>query len=86
MRHLVIFTPKRKFGTDGISEDLTKVKLKRQAQTRSSCAERRLRQIRTLGTRSESAAVLFEAASSNHLQELIGGFPLIEIDYADYTT
>lgn len=84
MQYLVIFTPKQKFEAAGMPSDFMRMKLEEQAQAQVLYAEGGLRQVWALDTKSKGAAVLFEAGSSTHLQEMIDSFPLIKVDYADY--
>lgn len=84
MQYLVVFTPKRKFQTDGMPSDFPEMELKEQAQARALYASGGLRQVRALDTKSRGGIVLFEADSLQHLQGMIDSFPLIQVDYADY--
>lgn len=84
MQYLVIFAPKEKFETDGMPADFMDMEMKEQAQAQVLYAEGGLRQVWALNTKQKGAAVLFEAASTDHLQQMIDSFPLIKVDYADY--
>ncbi len=84
MQYFVIFTPKKKFATKGMPADFMEMEIKEQAQAQVLYAEGGLRQVWALDTMEKGAAVLFEATSPDHLQQMIDSFPLIEVDYADY--
>ena len=84
MQYLVVFMPKEKFGTEGMPADFLELEMKEQAQAQLLYAEGGLRQLWALNTERKGAAVLFEAASADHLQHMIDSFPLIKVDYADY--
>ena len=84
MQYLVISAPKTKFETDGMAADVIEMEIKQQAQTQVLSAKCGLRQVWALDRKQEGAAVLFAAASTDHLQQMIDSSPLITVDYADY--
>lgn len=84
MQYFVIFTPKKKFAAEGMPADFMELEMKEQAQAQVLYGEGGLRQVWALDTKEKGAAVLFEATSLDHLQQMIDSFPLIEVDYADY--
>ena len=84
MQFLVIFTPNKKFETEGMPSDFMEVEIQEQTQVRVLYAEGCLRQVWALDTKTRGGIVLFEAESPEHLQEMIDSFPLIKIDYAEY--
>jgi len=84
MQYLVVFTPKTKFATDGMPADFMEQELREQRQAQVLYAEGGLRQVWALDTKERGAAVLFEAASPDHLRQMVESFPLIKVDYADY--
>ncbi|MEH1900667.1 MAG: muconolactone Delta-isomerase family protein [Nostoc sp.] len=84
MQYLVIFTPNKKFETDGVPSDFAETELKEQAQVRVLYAGGGARQVWALDTKTRGGVILFEAESPEHLQEMIDSFPLIKADYADY--
>jgi len=83
MQYFVIFTPKQQFETDGMPSDFPQLLLEEEARAKALYAEGLLRQSWVLGTRDRGAAVLFEAESPEHLQEIIDSFPLIKADYSN---
>ena len=83
MQYFVIFTPKQKFGSSEMPSDFPQLLLEEEARAKDLYMEGLLRQSWVLGTRDRGAAVLFEAESPKHLQEIIDSFPLIEADYSD---
>ena len=84
MQYLVVFTPKEKFATEGKPADFMDLEMKEQAQVQVLYAEGGLRQVWALDTEHRGGAVLFEADSTDHLQQMIDSFPMIKVDYADY--
>ena len=84
MQYLVIFAPKEKFETDGMPADFADMEMKEEAQAQVLYAEGGLRHVWALDRKQRGAAVLFEANSTDHLQQMIDSFPLIQVDYADY--
>lgn len=84
MQYLAIFTPKQKYETEGMPNDFPQMEIEEQAQAQVLYGQGGLRQVWALNTKSKGAAVLFEAESPTHLQEMIASFPLIKVDYADY--
>ena len=83
MQYLVVFTPKQKFGSAEMPSDFPQLLLKEEARAKDLYMEGLLRQSWVLGKRDHGAAVLFEAESSEHLQEIIDSFPLIKANYSD---
>ena len=83
MQYLVIFTPKKKFASEGIPPDFMEKEKQEQAQVRELYASGGLRQVWAQVPRTKGGVVLFEADSDNHLEKMIGSFPLIKADYAD---
>ncbi|GAA6623598.1 muconolactone Delta-isomerase family protein [Scytonema sp. NUACC26] len=83
MQYLVIFTPKQKFGTSEMPSDFPQLLLEEEARAKDLYMEGLLRQSWVLGKRDRGAAVLFEAESPKHIQEIIDSFPLIEADYSN---
>lgn len=86
MQHLVIFTPKQKFETEGTPSDFAKLEGEEEEQAQVLYGEGSLRQVWALDMKNKGAAVLFKAESPHHLQGMIESFPLIQVDYADYQT
>ncbi len=84
MQYLVIFTPKKKFETEGLPADFPKMEEEEEEQAKVLYGEGGLRQVWALDIKSKGAAVLFEAASTKDLQKMIDSFPLIKVAYADY--
>ena len=83
MQFIVIFTPKRAFAAQGLPADFPELERQEQAQTRVLYRDGSLRQVWALEPKGRGAAVLFEARSPEHLQQVIGTFPLIKADYAE---
>lgn len=83
MQFFVIFTPKQAFQAQGMPADFPGVERQEQAQTRVLYSDGSLRQVWALEPKGRGAAVLFEARSPEHLQQVINTFPLIKADYAD---
>ena len=83
MQYLVIFTPKQKFGSDEMPSDFPQLLREEEARAKDLYMEGLLRQSWVLGKRDHGAAVLFEAESPEHLQEIINSFPLIKADYSN---
>jgi len=83
MQYLVIFTPKKEFATKGVPSDFMDKEQQEQAQVRVLYASGGLRQVWAQVPRTHGGVVLFEANSSEHLQEMINSFPLIKANYAD---
>lgn len=84
MQYLVIFTPKKKFETEGMPADFAKQEHEEEEQAQVLYTTGGLRQVWALDTKNKGAAYLFEAASPSALQTMIDSFPLIKVDYADY--
>ncbi|MEH2118212.1 muconolactone Delta-isomerase family protein [Nostoc sp.] len=83
MQYLVIFTPKHKFQSDEMPSDFPQLLLEEEARAKNLYMEGLLRQSWVLGKRDYGAAVLFEAESPKHMQEIIDSFPLIKVGYAN---
>lgn len=84
MQYLVIFTPKEEFETAGMPADYAVRQLEELAQGRVLYAQGVLRQSWELDTKRHGAACLFEASSTEHLQEMLDSFPHVKNDYVDY--
>lgn len=84
MQYLVIFTPKHAGSADGPPADFEEQEAKEQRRAKELYKEGGARQLWALDTKDKGAAVLFEALSPEHLQEMINSFPLIQKDYAGY--
>jgi len=84
MQYLVIFTPMKKFATEGMSPDFMEKEEQEQAQVRVLYAGGGLRQVWAQVPRTHGGVVLFEANSSDHLQEMIHSFPLVKAKYAEF--
>jgi muconolactone delta-isomerase len=84
MQFFIVFTPKKKFATEGMPADFPDLELQEQAQVRTLYSEGGLRQVWALPPKGRGGVVLFEAASAEHLEQIIQTFPLIKADYADY--
>ena len=83
MQFLVIFTPKERFASEGMPSDFMDKEQQEQAQVRVLYGGGVLRQVWAQVPRTRGGVVLFEAESSNHLQEMVNTFPLINANYAD---
>ncbi|MBW4629150.1 MAG: hypothetical protein KME49_27490 [Brasilonema octagenarum HA4186-MV1] len=83
MQYLVIFTPKQKIGSAEMPSDFPQLLRGEEARAKDLYMEGLLRQSWVLGERDHGAAVLFEAESPEHLQEIIASFPLIKADYSN---
>lgn len=84
MQYLVIFTPKQKFGAEGIPEGSPALELKPELiKAQVLYKEEGLRQVWALDTESKGAVVLFEAESPEHLHTMLGAFPLVKAEDAD---
>ena len=83
MQYLVIFTPKKKFASEGLPSDFMEKEEQEQAQVRELYAEGGLRQVWAQVPRTKGGVVLFEADSESHLEKMIHSFPLVKADYAD---
>ncbi len=83
MQYLVIFSPKKQFGTEGLPPDFMEKEQQEQAQVRVLYAGGGLRQVWAQVPRTHGGVILFEAESAEHLQEMISSFPLIKANYAD---
>ncbi len=84
MQFFVLFMPKKEFATKGVPADFQEVELQEQEQTRALYGKGSLREVWAVEPKGQGAAVLFEADSPEHLEEIIHTFPLIKVDYADY--
>lgn len=84
MQFFALFTPKQKFATEGMPADFAEVELQEQAQTRVLYGHGSLREAWAVEPKGRGAAVLFEADSPEHLEQIIRTFPLIKVEYADY--
>ncbi len=84
MQFFVLFTPKQKFAAEGLPADFPEMELREQAQTHVLYGQGRIREVWTLEPKGRGAAVLFEADSPGHLEQVIHTFPLIKVDCADY--
>jgi muconolactone delta-isomerase len=83
MQYLVIFTPKKQFATEGMPSDFMDKEQQEQVQVRELYAGGGLRQVWAQVPRTNGGVVLFEAESSDQLQDMINSFPLIKAHYAD---
>ena len=86
MQYLVTFTPKKEFATKGLPQDFPEKEQQEQAQVRVLYAGGGLRQVWAQVPRTNGAVVLFEAASAEHLEQMIQSFPLVKANYADAQT
>ena len=84
MEYLIIFTPKKRFETEGTPPDFPEREREEEDQAQVLYGEGGLRQVWALDVKTKGAAVLFEAGSPGELQAMIDSFPLIKVDYADY--
>jgi len=84
MQFFAVFTPKKKFATEGMPADFPQLEMQEQAQVRTLYSEGNLRQVWALPPKGRGGVVLFEADSAEHLERIIHTFPLIKADYADY--
>ena len=87
MQFFVIFTPNKKFETEGMPADFADLELREQAQVRVLYAGGGARQVWALKSpdgKILGGTILFEAESREHLQEMIDSFPLVQADYAGY--
>lgn len=83
MQYFVVFTPKQKVGGGEMPSDFPQLLHEEEARAKDLYMEGLLRQSWVLGERDRGAAVLFEAKSPEHLQEIIDSFPLIKADYSN---
>ncbi len=83
MQYLVIFSPKKEFVTEGMPSDFIDKEEQEQAQVRALYASGGLRQVWAQVPRTHGGVILFEANSSDSLQEMINSFPLVKANYAD---
>ncbi len=83
VQYLVIFSPKKTFATTGMPSDFSDKEQQEQAQVRVLYANGGLRQVWAQVPRTHGGVVLFEADSSEQLQNMIDSFPLIKANYAD---
>lgn len=83
MQYLVIFSPMKKFQTEGMPPDFMDVEKQEQAQCRVLYAQGAARQIWAKVPRTDGGVILFEAESEADLHELINTFPLIKAGYAE---
>ncbi len=83
MQYLVIFTPKQEFVTKGMPSDFIDKEQQEQAQVRVLYASGGLRQVWAKVPRTHGGVILFEADSSESLQQMIDSFPLVKANYAE---
>ena len=85
MQYLVVFTPNKKFATEGMPADFAEKELQEQAEVRVQYAGGGARQVWALkdGDKILGGVILYEAESREHVQEMIDSFPLLKADYAE---
>ena len=84
MQFIVVFHPKDKIRTEGPPADLAHVELAEQVQAKALYKAGGIRQIWALNTEGKGAVGLFEAASREELQSMVGSFPMVQKGYADH--
>ena len=84
MQFFVIFTPKKDPVDGHLPDDFPEVEKQEQAQTRVLYSQGGVRQVWALQPKGSGAAVLFEADDERQLEDLIGTFPLIQREYANF--
>lgn len=84
MQYMVIFIPKESFAQNGQPADFWDRELQERAQAQVLYGQQTLRQVWALDTEHKGAVCLFEAESVDHLVEIVGTFPLVQLDYCDY--
>ena len=85
MQYLVVFTPNKKFETEGMPADFPEKELQEQAEVRVQYAGGGARQVWALKDEDKiiGGVILYEVESRKHLQEMIDSFPLLKADYAE---